>query len=155
MRDLPEQAPGRLVALMQLEQIRTLVKADLKASSDDRGQAVQRRRPRQPGAEYIISRRRQAPAAADRGAGGPRLRLSDGTRHTSAAAFIEFIHTATLLHDDVVDHSSLRRGRHTANAVFGNQASVLVGDFVYSRAFQMMAASASRASWRSWPTPPT
>ena len=57
-----------------------------------------------------------------------------------AAAFIEFIHTATLLHDDVVDGSSLRRGRDTANRVFGNQASVLVGDFVYSRAFQMMAA---------------
>ena len=57
-----------------------------------------------------------------------------------AAAFIEFIHTATLLHDDVVDGSSMRRGRDTANEVFGNQASVLVGDFVYSRAFQMMAA---------------
>jgi octaprenyl-diphosphate synthase len=61
-------------------------------------------------------------------------------RHHEAAGFIEFIHTATLLHDDVVDHSSLRRGRETANALFGNEASVLVGDFVYSRAFQMMAA---------------
>jgi octaprenyl-diphosphate synthase len=60
--------------------------------------------------------------------------------HAEAAAFIEFIHTATLLHDDVVDGSSMRRGRDTANEVFGNQASVLVGDFVYSRAFQMMAA---------------
>jgi octaprenyl-diphosphate synthase len=60
--------------------------------------------------------------------------------HVEAAAFIEFIHTATLLHDDVVDGSSKRRGRDTANAVYGNQASVLVGDFVYSRAFQMMAA---------------
>ncbi len=60
--------------------------------------------------------------------------------HLEAAAFIEFIHTATLLHDDVVDGSSKRRGRSTANNVFGNQASVLVGDFVYSRAFQMMAA---------------
>jgi octaprenyl-diphosphate synthase len=59
--------------------------------------------------------------------------------HIEAAAFIEFIHTATLLHDDVVDSSSKRRGRDTANKVFGNQASVLVGDFVYSRAFQMMA----------------
>jgi octaprenyl-diphosphate synthase len=65
--------------------------------------------------------------------------LPDG-RHHEAAGFIEFIHTATLLHDDVVDHSSLRRGRETANALFGNEASVLVGDFVYSRAFQMMAA---------------
>jgi octaprenyl-diphosphate synthase len=59
---------------------------------------------------------------------------------SEAAVFIEFIHTATLLHDDVVDGSSKRRGRDTANHVFGNQASVLVGDFVYSRAFQMMAA---------------
>ncbi len=63
-----------------------------------------------------------------------------GNRHIEAAGFIEFIHTATLLHDDVVDHSSMRRGRDTANALFGNEASVLVGDFVYSRAFQMMAA---------------
>ena len=55
-----------------------------------------------------------------------------------AAAIVEFIHTATLLHDDVVDGSERRRGRDTANAVFGNQASVLVGDFLYSRAFQMM-----------------
>ena len=64
-------------------------------------------------------------------------------RHLEAAAFIEFIHTATLLHDDVVDHSSKRRGRDTANAVFGNEASVLVGDFVYSRAFQIMAGTGS------------
>ena len=60
--------------------------------------------------------------------------------HHQLAAVIEFIHTATLLHDDVVDESSLRRGRETANALFGNAASVLVGDFVYSRAFQMMVA---------------
>jgi octaprenyl-diphosphate synthase len=61
-----------------------------------------------------------------------------GLRHVQAAAIIEFIHTATLLHDDVVDSSARRRGRDTANTVFGNQASVLVGDFLYSRAFQMM-----------------
>jgi octaprenyl-diphosphate synthase len=61
-----------------------------------------------------------------------------GQDHVAAAAIIEFIHTATLLHDDVVDSSGLRRGRQTANALFGNQASVLVGDFLYSRAFQMM-----------------
>lgn len=61
-----------------------------------------------------------------------------GQQHIDAAAIIEFIHTATLLHDDVVDESSLRRGRETANAIWGNQASVLVGDFLYSRAFQMM-----------------
>lgn len=67
-----------------------------------------------------------------------------GSSHIDAAAFIEFIHTATLLHDDVVDGSSRRRGRLTANAIYGNQASVLVGDFVYSRAFQMMAAIGSQ-----------
>lgn len=61
-------------------------------------------------------------------------------RHLDAAAFIEFIHTATLLHDDVVDGSTLRRGRDTANEVWGNEASVLVGDFVYSRAFEMMVS---------------
>jgi octaprenyl-diphosphate synthase len=83
------------------------------------------------------------------GAGGKRLRpLSvllaaracgyTGGQHVEAAAIIEFIHTATLLHDDVVDGSDLRRGRDTANHVFGNEASVLVGDYLYSRAFQMM-----------------
>ncbi len=83
------------------------------------------------------------------GAGGKRLRpLSvllaaracgyQGVLHVEAAAVIEFIHTATLLHDDVVDGSDLRRGRDTANHVFGNEASVLVGDYLYSRAFQMM-----------------
>src|SRR5687767_7818096 len=83
------------------------------------------------------------------GAGGKRLRPAlvlltanalgtEGTAKHELAAVIEFIHTATLLHDDVVDESSLRRGRKTANAEFGNAASVLVGDFLYSRAFQMM-----------------
>lgn len=62
----------------------------------------------------------------------------EGEQHVRAAAIIEFIHTATLLHDDVVDGSARRRGQDTANTVFGNQASVLVGDFLYSRAFQMM-----------------
>jgi len=83
------------------------------------------------------------------GAGGKRVRpallllmcgalgCADPRRHTLAAV-VEFIHTATLLHDDVVDESTLRRGRDTANQVFGNAASVLVGDFLYSRAFQMM-----------------
>ncbi len=83
------------------------------------------------------------------GAGGKRVRpallllmcqalgCEDSRRHTLAAV-VEFIHTATLLHDDVVDESTLRRGRDTANEVFGNAASVLVGDFLYSRAFQMM-----------------
>jgi octaprenyl-diphosphate synthase len=88
-------------------------------------------------AEYIVS------------SGGKRLRPAlvllaagafsyQGTRHHDLAAVVEFIHTATLLHDDVVDESELRRGRQTANALFGNAASVLVGDFLYSRAFQMM-----------------
>ena len=63
-----------------------------------------------------------------------------GTHHHSLAAIIEFIHSATLLHDDVVDLSDLRRGRPTANAKWGNAPSVLVGDFLYSRAFQMMVA---------------
>ncbi|MEC9344659.1 MAG: polyprenyl synthetase family protein [Pseudomonadota bacterium] len=66
-----------------------------------------------------------------------------GDRHLGLAACVEFIHTATLLHDDVVDESSLRRGNATANAVFGNQASVLVGDFLFSRAFQLMVQDGS------------
>lgn len=67
---------------------------------------------------------------------------------TTCAAFVEFIHTATLLHDDVVDESDLRRGRNTANAEFGNAASVLVGDFIYTRAFQMMTELNSLAVLR-------
>lgn len=84
-------------------------------------------------------------------AGGKRLRpilvllianglQYNGARHIELAAIIEFIHTATLLHDDVVDTSTLRRGRPTTNAKFGNAPSVLVGDFLYSRAFQMLVA---------------
>ena len=67
----------------------------------------------------------------------------DGEHHYTLAAVIEFIHTSTLLHDDVVDESAMRRGRQTANALFGNAASVLVGDFLYSRAFQMMVSAGS------------
>lgn len=62
------------------------------------------------------------------------------SQHHTLAAIIEFIHTATLLHDDVVDESTMRRGRETANELFGNQASVLVGDFLYTRSFQMMVS---------------
>ncbi len=91
-------------------------------------------------AEYII------------GSGGKRLRPAlvilaagvfgyQGRYHQELAAVVEFIHTATLLHDDVVDESALRRGRPTSNSLFGNAASVLVGDFVYSRAFQMMVGA--------------
>ncbi|OWT58994.1 polyprenyl synthetase family protein [Candidimonas nitroreducens] len=83
------------------------------------------------------------------GAGGKRMRPAllllaakalgyQGSHHHLLAAVVEFIHTATLLHDDVVDESDLRRGRSTANAVFGNAASVLVGDYLYSRSFEMM-----------------
>ena len=90
-------------------------------------------------AEYIVN------------SGGKRLRPAllclsarahgyQGCDHHTLAAVVEFIHTATLLHDDVVDASEMRRGRATANALFGNEASVLVGDFLYSRAFQMMVA---------------
>lgn len=66
-----------------------------------------------------------------------------GNHHHTLAAVIEFIHTSTLLHDDVVDESHMRRGRETANAKFGNEASVLVGDFLYSRAFQLMVSMQS------------
>jgi octaprenyl-diphosphate synthase len=68
-----------------------------------------------------------------------------GARHVKLAACVEFIHTATLLHDDVVDASLLRRGLASANAVFGNQASVLVGDFLFARAFQIMVEDGSLA----------
>ena len=88
------------------------------------------------------------------GAGGKRMRPAlllmvaralgyEGQQHHLLAAVVEFIHTATLLHDDVVDESALRRGRATANAVFGNAASVLVGDFLHSRSFQMMVETGS------------
>ena len=88
-------------------------------------------------AEYIIhsggKRLRPALVLFTAGAMGYK-----GTHHHELAAVVEFIHTATLLHDDVVDESDLRRGSKTANAMFGNAASVLVGDFLYTRAFQMM-----------------
>ncbi len=85
------------------------------------------------------------------GAGGKRIRPQlvllfanalgfQGPERFELAAIVEFIHTATLLHDDVVDESELRRGRKTASALFGNAASILVGDFIYSRAFQMMVS---------------
>src|SRR5689334_11957589 len=129
---------------MTLEEIRALVKDDLASVNDVIRARLKSAVPLVDQiAEHIIS------------GGGKRLRPMlvvlagracghEGNAHIEAAAFIEFIHTATLLHDDVVDGSSLRRGRTTANEVFGNQASVLVGDFVYSRAFQMMAALQSQ-----------
>lgn len=88
-------------------------------------------------AEYIVAsggkRLRPALVLLSAGAAG-----YGGEAHLPLAAVVEFIHTATLLHDDVVDTSEMRRGRRTANAAFGNAASVLVGDFLYSRAFQIM-----------------
>lgn len=88
-------------------------------------------------AEYIIHSggKRMRPALVLFAAGAMGY---EGTHHHQLAAVVEFIHTATLLHDDVVDESELRRGNKTANAMFGNAASVLVGDFLYTRAFQMM-----------------
>ncbi len=87
--------------------------------------------------EYIISGggKRLRPAVVLLAAGACGY---SGSAHYQLAAVVEFIHTATLLHDDVVDDSDLRRGRATANTLFGNAASVLVGDFLYSRAFQLM-----------------
>ncbi|MCA8930284.1 MAG: polyprenyl synthetase family protein, partial [Alphaproteobacteria bacterium] len=75
--------------------------------------------------------------------GAARMCGYEGQAHCGLAACVEFIHTATLLHDDVVDESALRRGRDTANAVWGNQASVLVGDFLFSRSFQLMVQAGS------------
>jgi len=75
--------------------------------------------------------------------GAARLCGYRGNRHVALAAAVEFIHTATLLHDDVVDSSDLRRGRDTANAVWGNKPAVLVGDFLFSRAFELMVADGS------------
>jgi octaprenyl-diphosphate synthase len=133
------QAQNRLVApIADLDAVRHLIAGDLEAVD----RLIERRLHSDVVlvnqiAHYIVS------------SGGKRLRpllvlLSaracgyKGDQHVHLAAVTEFIHTATLLHDDVVDDSQLRRGRKTANAVFGNEASVLVGDFLYSRAFQMM-----------------
>ena len=129
---------GVAVAEMQLERIREPVTEDLRRID----RVIVQRLASDVAlvnqvAQYII------------GAGGKRLRPLSvvlaaracgyaGEKHVDAAAIIEFIHTATLLHDDVVDSSDMRRGRDTANHVFGNEASVLVGDYLYSRAFQMM-----------------
>jgi len=90
-------------------------------------------------AQYIVASggKRLRPAVLLLAAGAAGHRGAKAQLH-DLAAVLEFIHTATLLHDDVVDESSLRRGRNTANAAFGNAAAVLVGDFLYSRAFQMM-----------------
>ncbi len=136
--DFPTEYKRFIENMMTLDQIRVLVADDFDATNQiilDRLQSdvvlVN-----QVG-HYIVA------------AGGKRLRPMllllaakslnyQGKFHSNLAAVIELIHTATLLHDDVVDESDLRRGRQTANAMFGNQASVLVGDYLYSRSFQMM-----------------
>jgi octaprenyl-diphosphate synthase len=126
-----------------LDKLTVLVADDLKACNAliiDRMQSLVELIPQLAG--YIIA------------AGGKRLRPVltlasarlcgyEGNRHQALAACVEFIHTATLLHDDVVDESDLRRGLASANAVFGNKASVLVGDFLFSRAFQIMVEDGS------------
>lgn len=123
---------------MALAEIRALVEEDFQATN-----------------QMILNRLKSDVALVDQvghyivAAGGKRLRPMlvllaakslgyTGEDHAKLAAVIELIHTSTLLHDDVVDESSMRRGRETANELFGNQASVLVGDFLYSRSFQMM-----------------
>ena len=123
---------------MTLDDIRALVEADFEATN-----------------QMILDRLKSDVVLVDQvghyivAAGGKRLRPMlvllaakslgyEGNDHAKLAAVIELIHTSTLLHDDVVDDSSMRRGRETANELFGNQASVLVGDFLYSRSFQMM-----------------
>ncbi len=127
-----------------LDELHALIEADLKAVNEE------------------IVKRMQSPvalipqlAAHLVAAGGKRLRpmltlasaklcgYSGGARHVTLAACVEFIHTATLLHDDVVDESELRRGMQSANAIFGNKASVLVGDFLFSRSFELMVEDGS------------
>jgi len=146
----PQGSPAASSAA-QLEQIRALVRPDLEAVDAAIRSGLKSIVPLVDQiAEHIIAGggKRLRPllvVLAGRACGAPGAGdAGTGSAPVQAAAFIEFIHTATLLHDDVVDMSALRRGRDTANEVFGNQASVLVGDFVYSRAFQMMAAVRSQ-----------
>ncbi|WP_371136853.1 polyprenyl synthetase family protein [Falsiroseomonas sp.] len=147
--DLPvapsaEQAPEAIGGEDALATLTALVQRDLEACN------------------RLIVERMQSPvalipqlAAHIVAAGGKRLRplltlaaaklagYRDGQRHVALAACVEFIHTATLLHDDVVDESALRRGQASANALFGNKPSVLVGDFLFARAFQVMVEDGS------------
>lgn len=136
-------APGTSSAKSPVDALRQLLSADVEALN------------------YTIVDRMESPvplinqlAAYIVAAGGKRLRPMltlavaralnyQGTDHLKLAASVEFIHTATLLHDDVVDESSQRRGQPSANAMFGNQASVLVGDFLFTRAFQLMVETQS------------
>jgi octaprenyl-diphosphate synthase len=128
-RDLPNVAIAATLMATEMQEVDAVIRRRLASSVALVNQI----------ANYIVS------------AGGKRMRPMlvllfskalgfDGPERFELAATVEFIHTATLLHDDVVDESALRRGRQTANSLFGNSASVLVGDFVYSRAFQMMVS---------------
>ena len=131
-RPFPRPEPDRLAS------IRRMVESDLAAVDARILEHLDSRIPliRETGAYFI-------------GQGGKRIRPLlallaarafgyDGPAHIDVAVVVEFIHTATLLHDDVVDRSTLRRGNETANAIWGNEVSVLVGDFIFSRAFQLM-----------------
>ncbi len=124
--------------MMALDKVRTLIAEDMQAVDQLIGQRL---------SSDIVLINQLAGYIVN--SGGKRLRPQlvllaagalgyQGEKHLLIAAIIEFIHTATLLHDDVVDASAMRRGRETANALWGNEASVLVGDFLYSRAFEMM-----------------
>ncbi len=157
MRSSPEHGSGRRLMLLPIIGFDIAVHpvletpAFLNANADPTVSALQR-------VDAVIRERLSSRVALiDQissyiiGAGGKRIRPRlvllfsealgfEGPARYELAAIVEFIHTATLLHDDVVDESALRRGRATANAMFGNAASVLVGDFLYSRAFQMMVS---------------
>lgn len=125
------------------DRVRSLVREDLKAVNQVILDNLQSRAPLIPQlANHLIA------------SGGKRLRPMltlmsaklcgyEGKRHVGLAASVEFIHTATLLHDDVVDESNLRRGEASANALWGNESSVLVGDFLFARAFRLMVADGS------------
>jgi octaprenyl-diphosphate synthase len=137
----PQDAAGRLPvgeSRMDFDAIRALVRDDLQAVNGEIGQRLRSDVALiNQLAAYIINSggKRLRPMIVLLGARALGYR---GDAHVLLAAVIEFIHTATLLHDDVVDASELRRGQSTANTIWGNQASVLVGDFLYSRAFEMM-----------------
>jgi octaprenyl-diphosphate synthase len=140
---IPLEAPRRKPAASALDTLTALVAEDMAAVNHLILQRMESRVKLIPQlAGHIIA------------AGGKRLRPiltlasarlcgAEGNRHHKLAACVEFIHTATLLHDDVVDASDLRRGEPSANALFGNQPSVLVGDFLFSRAFQLMVEDGS------------
>ena len=143
MADVVQLGSGRGSARPTIRRLQELVGGDLERTNACILQRMHSRVPLIPQlAGHIIA------------AGGKRIRPMltlgaarmcgyDGDRHVLLAACVEFIHTATLLHDDVVDDSHLRRGNATANVLWGNQASVLVGDFLFSRAFQLMIADGS------------